>query len=257
MAEFLIRAFLAGAGVSLAAGALGVFIIWRRMAYFSDATAHAALLGVALAVGFSTSITAATLAVALFVGYSATRLTKRGQTSDAVLGVLSHASLATGLVAVSILGGPRIDLNAFLFGDILAVSWTDLTVIWGGAICIVGLILWRWQALLTATLNAELATSAGINPDREQLILTLALSIVVAVALKVVGALLIGAMLIIPAAAARSFARSPEAMLILAVMVGICASAGGLALSWFGDTPAGPSIVVVAAIIYILSLIKR
>ncbi len=254
--EFMLRAFLAGAGVALAAGPLGAFVVWRRMAYFSDATAHAALLGVALAVGFSTSVLLGTLAVALAIGFAISGLARRGHAADSTLGVLSHLSLAAGLVAVSLFGGTRIDLTSFLFGDVLAVGWMDLAIIWCGAILVSGLIAFRWQALLTATLNEELATSAGFNPARDQMILTLTLAIVVAVALKVVGALLIGAMLLIPAVAARAFARSPEVMVFIAVLIGVASTGLGLGLSWQWDTPAGPSIVVAAGGIYILSLLR-
>ena len=253
--EFLIRAGLAGIGVALAAGPLGAFVVWRRMAYFGDATAHAAILGVALAVGFQTSVLAATLAVALAMALAVSALAGRGHAMDTTLGVLSHAALAVGLVVFSLLKGPRVDLNGFLFGDILAVSVSDLAVIWGGAALVLGLLVWRWQALLTTTLNEELATSAGIDPRRERLVLTLALAVVVAVSLKVVGALLIGAMLIIPAAAARGLSRSPEAMAVGAVLIGAFSAVGGLSLSWFADTPAGPSIVSTAAAFYFLSLI--
>lgn len=253
--DFLIRALLAGIGVALAAGPLGAFVVWRRMAYFGDALAHAAILGVALAVGFSTSVLAGTLAVALAMALAVSALAERGHAMDATLGVLAHSALAVGLVAFSLLSGPRLDLNVFLFGDILAVGRGDLAVIWGGAAAILALLIWRWRALLTATLNEELATSAGLNPRRERLLLTLALALVVAVSLKVVGALLIGAMLIIPASAARGFARSPEAMAGLAALMGAISAAAGLALSWFADTPTGPSIVSAAALLYLISLI--
>ncbi len=252
--EFLVRALLAGCGVALAAGPLGAFVVWRRMAYFGDATAHAAILGVALALALDVSVIWGTLAAALAMALAVVELEARGHAMDATLGVLAHAALAVGLVVFSVSGGARIDLGTFLFGDILAVGWGDLAVIWGGAGLVAALLVWRWQALLTATLSEELARSAGIDPRRERLVLTLALALVVAVALKVVGALLIGAMLIIPAAAARSLARSPEAMAALAVCLGGAAAAGGLALSWFGDTPAGPSIVSAAAALYLLSL---
>jgi len=253
--DFLIRAFLGACGVALAAGPLGCFVVWRRMAYFGDATAHAAILGVAMALAFSVSVTVGTLGVALAVALGVSRLVERGHAMDATLGVISHAALAIGLVAFSVVGGARVDLNAFLFGDILAVGRADLVVIWGGAVLVVALLVWRWQGLLTATLNEELARSAGIDPRRERMVLTLALAVVVAVALKVVGALLIGAMLIIPAAAARGFSRSPEVMAVVAVGVGMLASAGGLGASWIFDTPAGPSIVTAAAAVYLVSVL--
>ena len=137
----------------------------------------------------------------------------------------------------------------------MAVSRSDLGFIWGGALAVVGLLVWRWQGLLTATLNEDLAHASGINPDRERLILTLALALTVAVALKVVGALLIAAMLIIPAAAARGVARSPEGMAAMAAGIGALATLGGLAASLAYDTPAGPSIVVIAAAVFSLSAV--
>ena len=251
--DFLVRAGLAGVGLALATGPLGSFVVWRRMAYFGDATAHAAILGVALALAFDLPVGLGTLAVALIMAVTVASLSARGWAMDTTLGVLAHSALALGLVAVSFVHGVRTDLSAYLFGDILAVTRGDLGFIWGGSLAVLALLVWRWQRLLTATLNADLAHASGINPDRERLILTLALAVVVAVALKVVGALLIAAMLIIPAAAARALSRTPEAMAGLAVGFGMLAALIGLGLSLWQDSPAGPSIVVAAAAIFALS----
>lgn len=248
--DFMTRATLAGVGVAFAAAPLGCFVVWRRMAYFGDATAHAAILGVALALTFETSIFAGVLAMALVMALTVTLLTGRGYAMDTLLGVLAHSALAFGLVAVSFLSGVRIDLMAYLFGDILAVSRSDLLVIWGGAAVVVCLIFWRWSALLTSTLNEELAFASGLNPKREQLILTLSLAITVAVAIKVVGVLLIAALLIIPAAAARNLARTPEAMAMIAACIGAVSAFAGLRGAYLLDAPAGPSIVCVAAILF-------
>lgn len=253
--DFLVRAGLAGVGLSLATGPLGSFVVWRRMAYFGDATAHAAILGVALALATDLPIAAGTMLVALAMAATVSTLAGRGWAMDTTLGVLAHSALAFGLVAVSFVPGVRVDLTAYLFGDILAVSRADLAFVWGGAVLVVGLLSWRWSALLTATLNEDLAHASGINPGRERLVLTLALAVVVAVALKVVGALLIAAMLIIPAAAARGLARTPEAMAVWAVLIGAGASLGGLYLSLAKDTPAGPSIIAVAAGAFLMSVL--
>ncbi|MEM8849540.1 MAG: metal ABC transporter permease [Pseudomonadota bacterium] len=255
--DFMTRATLAGIGVAVAAAPLGAFVVWRRMAYFGDATAHAAILGVALSLAFSTSIFAGTLVVSLAMALTVNALTGRGYAMDTLLGVLAHSALAVGLVAVSFLSGIRIDLMAYLFGDILAVSRTDLAVIWGGAAVVAGLIVWRWSALLTATLNADLAHASGIDPRREQLVLTLTLAITVAVAIKVVGVLLIAAMLIIPAAAARPLARTPEAMAIVAALIGAASAAGGLNAAYAFDTPAGPTIVCCAATAFAATALLR
>ncbi|AUC54631.1 hypothetical protein CDO87_16260 [Sagittula sp. P11] len=253
--DFLVRAVLAAVGAALAAAPLGVFVVWRRMAYFGDATAHAAVLGVALALAMSAPVFAGTLVVALAMALTVARLAGRGYGADMVLGVAAHGALAFGLVAVSFLQGPRLDLEAYLFGDILAVGKADLAVIWGGGAVVAVLIGWRWQALVTSTVSEDLAFAAGIDPKRERLILMLALALVVAVALKVVGALLIGALLIIPAAAARPWSRTPEVMLAGTAALGVLSALGGLWGAWVLDLPAGPAVVCAAAVLFAISAV--
>ena len=251
--DFLVRAAIAGIGVAIASGALGCFIIWRRMAYFGDATAHAAILGVALALAFSLPITVGALLVALLLAITVVMLSGRSFTPDTLLGVLAHSTLAFGLVATSLLANVNLNLESFLFGDILAVNKLDLAYIWGGTSLVVALLAYRWQALLTATLNPDLAQASGISPLREQMVLTITLALVVAVAIKVVGVLLIASMLIIPAATARPLVRSPEAMAVMATLVGTMSVLFGLSGSYLWDTPTGPTIVCAAAVLFALS----
>ena len=251
---FLTRAALAGIGLMLAAGPLGAFVVWRRMAYMGDATAHAAILGVALALALSLPVAAGTTFVALLTALAVTVLSNRGRAADTALGVIAHSALAFGLVAISFQPNVRSDLSSWLFGDVLTVTSRDLLWIWGGAALVLALLTLRWNALLTATVNEELAQASGIDPRREKLVLTLALALVVAVALKIVGALLIAAMLIIPAATARALARTPEGMALWAVALGAASVLAGLWASLRFDTPAGPSIVAASAILFALSL---
>lgn len=255
--DFMVRAALAGLGVAVAAAPLGCFVVWRRLAYIGDATAHAAILGVALALAMQIPVFGGVLAIAIGVALLLTALSGRGLGSDALLGVIAHSALALGLVAVSFLPNVRVDLMGYLVGDILAVSRADLVVIWGGASVVLGTVVWRWSALLATTLNEDLAQAAGLRPDREQLMLTLALAVTVAVALKVVGALLIAALLIIPAAAARPLARTPEAMACWATFIGVAAALGGLMVSFAADTPTGPTIVCMAAASFVFTQILR
>lgn len=253
---FLVLAALAGVGLTLATGPLGAMVVWRRMAYFGDATSHAAILGVALALATDLPIVAGTLVVALAMAVTVATLAAKGWAMDTTLGVLAHSALAFGLVAVSFFPSVRTDLSSYLFGDILFVAPQDVALIWGGALLVLGLLAWRWQGLLTSTLNEDLAHASGLNPDRERLILVIALAVVVAVSLKVVGALLVAALLIIPAAAARGFARSPETMALGASAIGALSVMGGLALSVWQDTPAGPSIIVVSAGLFVISSLR-
>lgn len=168
---------------------------------------------------------------------------------------MSYVGMSLELVAVSFSGQPHVDVHDFLFGNIMKITSVDLWLIWGGALAVVALLVWRWSALLTSTLNADLAVASGINPQREQLVQTLALAVVVAIGIKVVGALLIGAMLIILAAAARGVSRTPEGMAIAAVVIGVVASAVGLLAAVQWSTPAGPSILLAAGVAFGLSAI--
>lgn len=244
--SFLARAAVAGVGVALAAGPLGCFVVWRRMAYFGDAAAHASLLGVTLALATGLPVTLGVAVTALAMAIAVATLSGRSHAADTVLGVAAHGALAIGTVSLSFLSGVRLDLVGYLFGDILSVSRTDIAVIWIGAALLAALIAWRWRPLLLTTLSEDLAAASGVDPGRERLALTVALALLVALALKIVGALLITALLIIPAAAARTFARRPEGMALAATAVGVFSVLGGLGASFRLDTPAGPTIVVTA-----------
>lgn len=253
--DFFIRALVAGVGVALVAGPLGCFVVWRRLAYFGDTLSHAALLGVALAFLFEVDTTLAVFAVSLCVSLSLLVLQRRATlSSDALLGLLSHSALALGLVALAFMTWVRIDLMGLLFGDILAVSKTDILVIYLGGIVVIAVLAVIWHPLFAATVNRELAEAEGMYPDRANVVFMLLMAVVIAIALKIVGVLLITAMLIVPAAAARRFVRGPEHMAVLAAVFGALSVAGGLFGSLQWDTPSGPSIVVAALGLFLISL---
>lgn len=258
--DFFWRALLGGLGVALVAGPLGCFVVWRRMAYFGDTLAHSALLGIALGFLFqlplnlSIALTCVGLAMVLVVlGRS------RGLATDTLLGILAHSALAIGLVVLSFLPDVRVDLTGYLFGDLLAMTRADLAWIYGGAVAILVLLFWLWDGLLMSTIHEELAGVEGVPVERLRVLLMLMFSLVIAVAMKIVGVLLITAMLIIPAATARRLARTPEHMVFLAMGFGMLAVAGGLMLSWQADSPAGPSVVVTAFSLFVLvySVVRR
>jgi len=253
--DFLLRVGLAAVGIAVVSGPLGCFVLWRRMVFFGDTISHAALLGVAFALALSLPVLLGVLLAATGVSTLILLSGDRFHHTDTLLGVAAHSALAMGLVAVSLPGGGNVDLMRYLIGDILAVDWRDVAVIWSGVLICGGVLIWRWQGLLMSSLDREMALAHGRNPRREGLLFTIALAVLVAVAIKVVGALLIGAMLIIPAAAARGLARSPEAMAVIAVVLGALSALVGITASAVLDTPAGPSIVSAAAGLYLLSLL--
>ncbi len=254
---FFLRALAAGLGVALIAGPLGCFIVWRRMAYFGDTMAHAGLLGVALAFLLQVNVMAGVFAVAVCAALALLALQRQTLLpADALLGILAHSTLALGLVLLGFMAWLRIDLMGYLFGDILAVSWTDLALIWGGGIAVAAVLALVWRPLLAASVSEELAAAEGMRPERARLAFMILLAAVIAVAIKIVGVLLITALLIIPAATARRLSAGPEQMALFAALLGCGAVIAGLAASLQADTPAGPSIVVAALLFFLLSLLR-
>ena len=255
---FLLHAILAGCGIAMLAGPLGCVVVWRRMAYFGDTLSHAALMGVAL--GILAGIDATVGVVATGVAVALLLLALQGQkrlAADTLLGILSHAALSVGLIAISFLDTVRVDLMSYLFGDILAVSDRDLAWIYGGGVVILAALAAIWRPLIALTVHEDTAIAEGVASMRTRLTFMVLIAFTVALAMKLVGVLLITALLIIPAAAARGFARSPEAMAVGAVVAGLIAVGAGLAASVTWDTPSGPSIVAAAAALFALTLAVR
>jgi zinc transport system permease protein len=256
--DFVWRALLGGLGIAVVAGPLGSFIVWRRMAFFGDALAHSALLGIALALLLQVSLTIGVVVLCLGLALLLTALQQRiDLASDTVLGIFAQSCLAFGLVALSFMDTMRVDLLAFLFGDILAMTALDVMWIYIGGAVVLATLIALWRPMLAITVHEELARIEDVPVERVRFAFVLLLAIVIAAAMKIVGALLITALMIIPAAAARSFARTPEQMAVLAAVMGALAVMGGLSASLLWDTPSGPSVVAVAVVLFAASLLLR
>jgi len=254
--DFFLRAIIAGICVALIAGPLGCFIIWRRLSYFGDTLSHASLLGVAVAIlletNFTLSIFVVSGAVSLFLIYL--RI-KTSLPSDALLGLLAHSVLAVGIVVLGFMTWVRIDLLSLLFGDILAVSVTDIWLIFFGGILVLLTLAAIWRPLFADTVSPDLAEAEGMRPKLVRVIFTLLLALVISVSIKIVGVLLITGLLIIPAAAARNLASGPIQMAFISMITGTIAVVCGLFSSLTWDTSSGPSIVVTALVLFILTLL--
>lgn len=255
MEPFLLRALLGGLGLALVAAPLGCFVMWRRMAYFGEAVAQAGLIGIGLGLALSLNLTASVLLVTFIVSAVLLLLGRQQIVPfDTLLGLVAHAALALGVIATSLARGPQFNLMAFLFGDIFAISAADLRwILIGGAVALAALI-WVWRPLLTLSVHEDLAAAEGIQIDWIKLVFILVLALVVAIAIKIVGVLLTVAFLIMPAAAARPLSETPEQMAVFAAVFGMVAVGLGLFLSVALDTPGGPSIVVVLATFFVISI---
>ena len=248
--EFMIDALLAGIALALVAGPLGCIVVWRRMAYFGDTLAHSALLGVALAV----SVQTLPIIGVVFIGAVLAALLfwleqRRELSADTLLGILSHSALALGLIVFSIIQSrsPGVDLMAYLFGDILAVNQQEIIWMYGAALFILFVFAVLWRPLIVISLNEDIARVDGVNVPLVRFIFMLLLAMVIAAAIKVVGILLVTALLIIPAASARAFSHTPVQMVLLSTLIAVAVVAIGLGASFYQDLPAGPAIVVAAA----------
>ena len=254
--DFFTRALIAGVGIAIIVGPLGCLVIWRRLSYFGDTLSHSALLGVTLAYAFSINITLSVFIISSVVAILLINLQKRTKLAgDSLLGLLAHSTLAIGLVLIGFLSSIRFDLMGLLFGDILAVTTDDIALVWIGGIIILGILYFIWKSLFSATVNYDLAAAEGMKPEISNLIFTLLLAAVIALSIKMIGALLITGLLLIPAAIARNLSNSPKQMIIIAILAGIASVVLGLFTSLELNTSSGPSIVVVSLALFILSLI--
>ena len=255
MIELLLPSLLAGLSLTCLTGPLGTFVVWRRMSYFGDTLSHAALLGVVFGFLLNINLFYAIILVTLILAIGLLWLESQKQLPvDTLLGILAHSALSLGLVVISLMNNIRIDLMGYLFGDLLSITMFDVYQI---VICVVTiglLLIWRWNHFLFITVSEELAFSHGINVPITKFILTILLALTIGIAMKFVGALIITALLIIPAATAKYYAKNPESMAIIAILIGMISIIGGILFSLFYDTPTGPSVVLSNTCLFFISL---
>jgi len=258
MIELLLPSWIAGMLITLISGPLGSFVVWRRMSYFGDTLSHAALLGVALSFFFITAPFYSVITITLLLAITLTWLESQKQLPiDTLLGILAHSTLSLGLVIISLMNNIRVDLMSYLFGDLLSITYKDVTQILFGVIIVSVILFWQWRNFLFITVSEELAFIDGINIKKTRLILTLLLAITIGISMKFVGALIITSLLIIPAATAKFYSKTPERMTLLATLFGMMAICAGLMFSAFYNVPTGPSVVVSATFFFLITLLTQ
>ncbi|WP_321392126.1 iron chelate uptake ABC transporter family permease subunit [Emcibacter sp.] len=252
--SFILYALGAGILVAIAAGPLGCFLVWRRMAYFGDTIAHSALMGVALGFAFGTTSPVIMILVCAMVALFLLVLQRdRSLSSDTLLGILAHSALSIGLIMIALQENIRQNMMFYLIGDILAIHTRDiyqLSAMCLGVLVVMALI---WKSLLSVTVHEDLARIEGIAVTRTKIIYMLMIATLVALSLKVTGVLLVTALMIIPAAGARNLARTPGVMIGLAVVIGVLSVISGVFVSSNWDVPTGPAIVLSATTVFVLS----
>ena len=254
--DFLFRAFFAGVGLAIITGPLGCFIVWRRLSYFGDTLSHSALLGVVIGYALNFNIILSVFIISSLISLSLLFLQKKTNLpNDALLGLLAHSVLAIGLVTLGLLSFIRIDLMGLLFGDILAVNFNDILIVWIGGAIVLFLLIIIWRPLFAGTVNLELAKAEGMRPELANAIFTLLIAAVIAISIKIVGILLITGLLIIPASTSRNLSTTPIQMAIIASIVGVMSVILGLYSSITWNTSTGPTILSLALIIFLITLL--
>ncbi len=244
--------------LALLAGPLGCFVVWRRMAYFGDGLAHSALLGVAvgLLAGMSNQISMILVAI-LFAVMLLWLRTQKLLATDTLLGILAHAALSLGVVAMALLGFEDAEVHDYLLGSLDNVSANSLVYVVMGCGLALGLLMRLWPGLLLMTTSEELAHAEGVPVRVYEFLLMLLLGIVVAAAVQIVGILLITSLLIIPASTARLIARQPETMAIGGSLVAALCMLGGLPVAEALNVPLGPAIVTLTVALFLMVLSTR
>lgn len=240
----------------LVAAPMGCLMVWQRLAFLADTLGHASILGVALGLILNLQPIIGVLAVILLIMFIIRQSTGNPLAlSESVLAIIAHSGLASGILLLSLSGNTNISLEAILFGDLLAISVNDLVFITLTVIILVFLLWQHWDSFVAVSISPEIAQAEGIEVSQVQLILYLMIALLIAVMMKVMGVLLIGAMLVIPVNAARFFSKGPEQMLVFSLGFGALSLCGGMLMSWHFDLQTGPSIVVMATIWLLASLV--
>jgi zinc transport system permease protein len=253
---FVLRALAAGIGLAIVAAPLGCIVVWRRMAYVGETLAQSSLLGVALGLALNIDLTLSVIVAAVIAALVLTAFGRQKLLAlDSVLGLMHHAALALGVIAIAMLKGPSIDLMSYLFGDVFAVTTSDLYWVFGGGAVVLALTVWLWRPLVRLSLHEDLATAEGINPRTPRALFDILLAVTIAVSMKIIGILLVMAFLVVPAVAARPLASTPERMAVIAALIAAVSVVAGLALSLYTDAPGGPSIVLAMCSIAVISLL--
>lgn len=249
---FIWRAVLGAALLGAAAGPLGCFVLWRRMAYLGESVAHMGLLGAGLGLILGVAPLAGVAAVAIVAGLVMTRANDRYIPAGTFIGLVGHVGLALGFIVLATMETVRADLLGYLFGDVLAMSASDIYLVAGGGAAMLAALWFLWRPLLAVTVNRDIAIAEGRNAALADAAFLVLVAGLVALALKIVGALLIVALLLIPPAAARPLARTPESMAVIATLIGALSAPLGIGAAYIVNAPAGPCIVLASAALFVI-----
>jgi zinc transport system permease protein len=252
------RALVVGTILGIALAILGVFVVLRRLSFFSDAIGHSALTGIAIGLLLNINPFIGAMIFSLLVASTIVLIRTHSRlTIDTILGVLFPAAVALGVILVYLTPGYQTDLISFLFGDIITVSRIDVLMSVGLVIIVLSTMYLAGKKFISITVHTELARAEGIRVFWYELLLMLLLAATIALSIKLVGIVLVTAMVIIPAATAQNISRSLPSLFGISIVISVVTQAVGMLGSAVLHWPSGPTIVLTGAILFILSLLLR
>lgn len=257
MIKSVIPSWIAGIILSFATGPFGSLMIWHRMSYFGDTLAHASLLGLSFSILFHTNLFLTVIITAFLLALTLISLDRFYVEIDTLLSIISNGTLSLGLIIINYISKKQVNFMSYLFGDLAAISINDILKIIILVLIVIFILIWKWNEFLSITINSEISYVEGINYLRIKTLLVLSIGLIIGISMKFVGALIINSLLVIPAATARQFSRSPEQMIFLSVIIGMLSVTIGLIFSEYFNIPACPSIVLISTIIFLFSILKR
>ena len=256
--DFLVRSVLAGLIMILIAAPMGCLIVWQRLAFLGDTLGHAAVLGVGIGLMLEVKPIFGVLLIVVLLVVSLSRVSSfNNALTETTLAIIAHTGLAGGIILLGFVSDRSINLEAILFGDLLAISLDDLKALFFTTLILLAGLVIHWRSFVALSVSREIAQAEGIEVKKTQFLMYTMIALLVAVMIKVMGVLLIAAMLVIPTTSARLFSRGPEQMVVLSGFFGLGALFGGLAGSFHLDWQTGPSIVVCATLLLLASLVVR
>lgn len=249
---FFYRSWIVAALTAVLASPVGCLMIWRRTAFFSDALSHAALAGILTGTALGIGQNAGVVLLACVLALLLSRVSDKFIAGvDVLLLIIAQTALCAGLIGLSYADDMRADLLGYLFGDVLSVTNQDLIFTGGIGIACFVLLLLNWKKQVFAAVNPDMALSEGVSPEKQALLFMLTTALFVAMSLKTTGMLLVSALLIIPPAAARFLAKTPEQMAIFGALIGVAGVSAGLTLSVKFDAPAAPAMEICCAALFV------
>ncbi|MDP6102472.1 MAG: metal ABC transporter permease, partial [Dehalococcoidia bacterium] len=251
--EFMVRALIGGAMVGALAPALGMFLVLRRFALIADTLSHVAFMGVAIGLFTKTFPPLVALGATSIAAVAIDQLrARRMMPGDAALAVFLYAALAIAVVVISLAGGFNVDLFSYLFGSVLTISPTDLWLVAGLMVVIIGFVGLFFSELAQSSFDSDLARTSGVPVGGINLILAVLTGATITLSMRIVGVLLVGALVVIPVIASLRLATGLRTAVILSMAFGVSSSLLGLTIAYYANVAAGGAVVLIAVELLIL-----